>query len=348
MTLSAVTFLREATTALWPVIGQARAISLLGRSLERAVIAHAYLLVGPDHVGKMKLALSLAQALNCQADEGPCGQCSSCQRIEQGAHADVQVIGLEGGNGESRSTREISIEHVRQLQYSASLAPFEGKYRIFIIDQADLLSLEAANALLKTLEEPVGEVVFILLTSDEAGIPDTVASRCQRLEIAPLAVAEVEQALYQRGQIDAQKAKLLARLSHGLIGWALLAAADERVLAEHTEIRDRILEVIGNGLGDRLAYAAELAGLFSKDRRKVLEILAIWLRWWHDLMLVRLGEDENISNIDRIEEMKAMASHFELRGIRGFIRKITQAEKQLKQNVSPRLAFEVMILNLPE
>lgn len=334
---------------MWPVVGQARAISLLEQSLERAAVAHAYLLVGPRHVGKMTLALSLAQALNCQREDRPCGQCPSCRRIALGNHADVQVIGVESGEAEaSRPRTEISIDQIRELQHSVSLAPFEGEYRVFIIDRAELLSLEAANALLKTLEEPAARVVFILLTADEDGLPATVVSRCRRLALTPLAVAEVERAIRERGQVDAQKARLLARVSHGLVGWALAAAWDERVLEERFQRRDKIINVISGGLESRLAYAMEIADLFARDRPKVLEILELWREWWRDLMLTKLGNRENTTNVDQAEKLKEMAAGFSLSQIRRFMGNIRVAEEQLRQNVSPRLVLEVLILNLPE
>ena len=125
---------------MWQVIGQTRAVSLLQRGLETDSLAHAYLFVGPAHVGKMTLALNLAQALNCEAAEPPCGQCLSCQKIASAKHADVQIIGLgyDGDSVETRPRVEISIDQIRQLQHSANLPPFEGKCRIFIIDGAAL------------------------------------------------------------------------------------------------------------------------------------------------------------------------------------------------------------------
>lgn len=151
---------------MWKVVGQTRAVSLLQHSLERGLLAHAYLFVGPPHVGKMTLALNLAQALNCEAAAPPCGECAACQKIALVKHADVQVIGLVDGSNsvEARSRAEIGIDQIREIQHSSSLPPFEGRYKVFIIDGAELLSTEAANCLLKTLEEPVDRVMFILLS----------------------------------------------------------------------------------------------------------------------------------------------------------------------------------------
>jgi DNA polymerase-3 subunit delta' len=167
---------------MWQIIGQDRILSSLRRGLEGGTLAHAYLLVGPPHVGKMTLARDLARAVNCGEAGPPCGECAACQKISVGKHADVQMIGLYGG-AEARSRTEIGIDQIREVQHAASLPPFEGKCRVFIIDGAEYLSTEAANSLLKTLEEPAASVVFVLLTTSDRRLPATVVSRCQRLEL---------------------------------------------------------------------------------------------------------------------------------------------------------------------
>lgn len=334
---------------MWQVIGQDRALSLLQRSLEQGSLAHAYLFVGPPHVGKMTLALNLAQALNCEADNRPCGECASCQKIAAGKHADVQVIGL-GSNGDSaegKSKAEISIERIRQLQHSVSLPPFEGKYKVFIIDGAELLSTEAANCLLKTLEEPVGKVIFILLTASEQLLLPTVVSRCQRVELSPAAATEVEATLISRWGVEKQKARLLAVLSHGCLGWAVSAAFDDSLLQQRTECLEELLNVIGGDFEKRFDYAGQLANRFSQDRGGVQERLDLWLGWWRDLLLVRTGCSDIITNIDRLGMLVKAAKSYNIVQIRFFIDSILEAGKQLGQNANPRLVLETLMLNIP-
>jgi len=334
---------------MWHVVGQNRVVSLLQRSLEKEALAHAYLFVGSPHVGKMTLALNLAQALNCEASEPPCGECASCQKIASAKHADVQIIGVtsNGDSAEAKPRVEIGIDQIRQMQHSANLPPFEGRYKVFIIDRAEFLSNEAANCLLKTLEEPVGEVIFILLTVNDRLLPATVISRCQRLELPPLAASEVEAALGSRWGVESPKAKFLAGLSHGCLGWAVSAIIDDGVLQQRAERMDRLIDIINANYEERFAYAAQLVAQFNKNRGLVQEVLDLWLEWWRDLLLVKVGCDNVITNIDHKAALVDMAGGYKLAQIKGFINSIQAAEEQLRRNANPRLVLEVLMLSIP-
>ncbi len=334
---------------MWEIVGQQKNVSLLQRSLERSALAHAYLFVGPPHVGKMTLALDFAKALNCEAKDPPCCTCASCQKIASDKHADVQIIGLIGdeNSNEAKIQTEISIDQIRELQHSASLPPFEGNFKVLIINGAELLSNEAANSLLKTLEEPVGKIIFILLTTSDRLLPTTIVSRCQRLELIPLAAAEIETALYNRWDIELPKAKLLAGLSRGCFGWSLSAACNDELLQQRSERLEQLFKVtIGDG-EERFNYALQLATQFSRNRELVGETIDLWLNWWRDLLLVKVGCRSLINNADREAILTSDAAGYSLEQIRNFIISIQTALEQLKQNANPRLVLEVLMLNIP-
>ena len=334
---------------MWQIIGQYKAVSFLQRSLEKGAVAHAYLFVGPPHVGKMTLAVNLAQALNCEATETPCGECPTCQKISSASHPDIQVIGLIAAknSGEAKSHAEISIDQIREMQHSANLPPFSGRNKIFIIDGAELLSNEAANCLLKTLEEPASGIVFILLTRNDRLLPATVVSRCQRLELLPVGTGEIAEVLQKQRGMTSERAQLLARLCHGCIGWAFMAASDVNVLALRAERLDGIIDIIYTNLEERFAYAAQLAKQFSQNREQGQEVLDLWLNYWRDLLLVKAGLGDNITNVDRSATIVSLAGEYRLAQIRAMINSIQAAGEELRQNANPRLVLEVLMFDMP-
>ena len=325
---------------MWQVIGQDKILSLLNYSLKTNATAHAYLLVGPRHVGKGTLAINLAQALNCDGPEVPCGECRSCQRIRDGKHADVTSIGLD-------SRTEIGIDDIRGLQRLANLPPYEGKCKVFIIDEAEYLSTEAANSLLKILEEPPPRVTWLLLASEEKRLLPTIISRCQRLELKPVPSERVQEVLVNSYNVDADKAKLLTQLCQGRLGWALSALADCAILEQRSQRIDRLVSLLTAGLEQRFAYAQELANQFSQDRKAGAEITEVWLDWWRDLMLIEGGCQEAIVNADYRAVLEEQAGGLSLGEIKEFLASLGLLQEAISKNVNPRLALEWLMLNLP-
>ena len=326
---------------MWQVIGQDKILALLGHSLKEDNIAHAYLLVGPRHVGKRTLALNLAQALNCDDPEPPCSQCHSCHRILEGKHADVTCLGLA-------SQVEIGIDDIRGLQRLANLPPYEGKCKVFIIDEAEYLSTEAANSLLKILEEPPPKVVWLLLAAEERHLLPTIISRCQRLELKPTPSKQIQQILTDSYNVDLDKAKLLVRLCHGCLGWALSSLADNELLHQRSQKIDKLASLLTASLEQRFAYAQELAIQFNQDRRSIMEVMDTWLNWWHDLMLIKGDYKEAITNVDYEVILEKQANEMSLKEIKDFTATLCLTEEDISRNVNARLAFESLMLNMPK
>ena len=336
---------RELGAPVWQTVGHDRAVAALQRGLAQGRRAHAYLFVGPPHVGKGTLALELAQALNCDGPEPPCQECSSCHRIAAGIHADVQVVRVEASDGGVH--KDISIDQIREVGRTVSLRAFEGRCRVVIIDPADAMNEAAQNAFLKTLEEPPPDVVFVLVTSRPQALRDTIRSRCQRLDLAPLPVPQLEEALRQRWEVAPRQAQLLARLSRGRLGWAVAAHQDEEMMRVRHEALMDVRALPQRTIHERFAYASEVAGRFSRDRTTVLAVLDLWREWWRDILLLSTDCQDAITNLDLSDILKAEASRYDAAQVVAVLRSLAATKRRLEENVNPRLALEVLMLDLP-
>jgi DNA polymerase-3 subunit delta' len=330
---------------MWQTIGQDRAVAALQRGLAQGRQAHAYLFAGPPQVGKGTLALELAQALNCEGAEPPCQECTPCRRIAAGIHADVQVVGVEATEGAVH--KDISIQQIRDIERAVSLRPFEGRCRVIIIDPADAMNEAAQNAFLKTLEEPPPDVVFVLITSRPQALRPTIRSRCQRLNLSPLPLPQLEEALRQRWSLAPRQAQLLARLSQGRPGWAIAAHRDEEMMRVRHEALMDIRTLPERTIQERFAYASEVASRFSRDRATVLAVLDLWREWWRDVLLLCTGCQDAIINLDLWDILRAEAARYDSTQVVAFLRSLAATKRHLEENVNPRLALEVLMLDLP-
>ena len=349
----------------WGVIGHGGAVRLLSGAMNAGRLAHAYLITGAEQVGRKTLALALARAVSCEAEfQRPCGSCRQCDRIARGIHADVRVIdrhtpirGTAGGEASDERQDErrarFSIEHIREMQRDATLNAFEGPRQVFILDGAETLrfqdgpATEAANALLKTLEEPPGDVLLVLIAPSRAAVPDTVASRCQIIDLRPVPAAEIASGLVSLRDASLDDAERVSRLADGRPGRAIDLVEDPAARGRHQQTVTRVLETVVASLEERFRYARDLSGAYRKDKAAVEAELDVWTSVWRDVLLARHGVAQGVSNTDWMDTIEAIAGQVTPDTIVGVISATRQTSEALISNAAPQLAFEVMMLALP-
>jgi DNA polymerase-3 subunit delta' len=229
------------------------------------------------------------------------------------------------------------------MQREVTLSPHEGRWKVYIIHQMEQATTEAANCLLKTLEEPPSQVILMLTASDADQLLPTIISRCQVLNLRPPSTLLVQKALEERWGLDPERARLLARLSDGRLGWAVRASKDEAILRKRERRLDEMVDLMGQGRVKRLRYAQHL----STSPDGLREVLDLWLSWWRDLLLIKGGSSTEITNVDREAALRSQGEDYSLAQAQDFIRALRAAVWQLEHNANTRLALEVLMLSLP-
>jgi DNA polymerase III subunit delta' len=330
----------------WDLItGHEWAVNALRAALEHSRTGHAYLFVGPAQVGKTTLALTFAQALNCtehQPERRPCGRCRACTLIQGRRHPDVIIV---TGERSGRGKATIKIDQIRELQHQLSLTATEARYKVALLRGFEGANVNSANAFLKTLEEPPPNVVLLLTATEADMLLPTVLSRCRIIALRPLAAPVIAKALQERWSVGQDEARLLSRLADGRLGWALQAAREPEVLEGRRVHLDRLVAALTLPRVGRFELAEEL----SADPETLPEVLRVWLTWWRDVMLLAAadGQSEAVTNIDRREELDALASRWHGRRAVESLRQTEQALWQLAHNANTRLVMENLLLAYP-
>jgi DNA polymerase-3 subunit delta' len=339
----------------WGIIGHAWATDYLERSIAAGRGSHAYLISGPPAIGKRLLALRLAQALVCETQRGaPCQECRQCRRVAHGNHVDLRVAGLDVQasllglkDEEAQRQKLLRIETIREFQRDITLRPYEAARRVFILHDAERLSEQAANALLKTLEEPPPYAVLMLVADSEGALLPTVVSRCRPLRLRPLPRAVMAEALIARGLVEGD-ARLLAAWSNGRIGWALAALEQPEVLELRQERLEALVALPGQGRAARFAWAEERSKEYrGGEQQGVCEWLELWQSWWRDLLLEGAGAGEYLTHLDRQAEIARLAMKHRPPQVAAFIQRIGQSAQQLRENANPQLVLENLVLHIP-
>jgi DNA polymerase-3 subunit delta' len=301
--------------------GQDRAIATLSKALQNDALAKAYLFSGPQGIGKRQVALALAATLNCEeGGSDACGRCGSCLKIKNNQHPDVRLIEDENNS--------LKIEQIRQMQREINLKPYEGRKKVYIIDNAHNLTAESSNALLKTLEEPPPESLIILVTFKPSLLFKTILSRCQMLFFSPLSRKELEVLLKGDYGLDTSRAHFLSYFCEGRLGDALRLKEAGFYQEKNRVIDDFALM--------RRHWPLEASAPETRDDfRKDINVLVSWFR---DLYLLKTGVPEaEVINFDRRHELAKLADNYSFAELSGIFDFLSDAILHLEQNVNVKL-----------
>ncbi|HEX9013571.1 MAG TPA: hypothetical protein VF813_08650 [Anaerolineaceae bacterium] len=324
----------------WDITGNEWAARLLAHHAASGEPAHAYLLAGPPGIGRRTLALRFAQELNCPqpvAPGQPCRTCRTCVQIERMQHPDLFVV------ERAPDKTELLIDQVRTLQHNLSLRPYEGRYRIGLILRFQEANLNAANALLKTLEEAPSQAVLLLTADTPESLLPTIVSRCEVLLLRPMTPERTAGQLEEREGISHERALLLGHLSGGRYGYALRLENEPRLLEQRGEWLDSLHELLGSSRRERFIYADRI----SRDKDLFRQALQIWLAYWRDALLITANAAAPLVNLDREPELRALSGRIDLATSRRLIHETQKALRQLDANAIPRLVAEVLVLGWP-
>ncbi len=324
------------------ILGHKRPIAILQRAIQGERVPSAYLFEGPNGVGKRLVALHLAKALNCEGEIRPdcCDVCIPCRKIDKGVHPDVTIIEPQASSPKTEPS--LKIEQARDAQRDISLRPYEGRKKVYVFDQAEKMTEQCENALLKTLEEPAGEALLVLITSRPHALLPTVLSRTQRIRFDPLPHGEVASYLRRVQSWEEAPANFIASLSGGSLGQALRMDAEDLL-----SLRDGVLADLTSVLQGGIGQTLDLAEAWAKEKERVSEKLQYLLIWVRDLRIYQSTLKEHLLvNRDRTDRVREEAEILPREVLSQFFQIIQEAIRAMGRYANTRLSLECMFFRM--
>lgn len=315
------------------VLGHQRQKDLLQRAVSSKRLPHAYLFEGPEGIGKRLVALALTKILFC-VNGNSCGDCPACHKVDHHNHPDLHQLCQDGSS--------IKIEQIRALQKELSYRPLEAPYKVCIIDGAEKMNPAAANALLKTLEEPRSQTLLILLTPTPDAVLPTIRSRCQRLPFSRIPRERLQEVLVEQLNIEDAQAHILATLSEGSFKKAL---GKDREL--YLQRRRELLKNLASLSPGSIIPLLNLAQKFAEEKELLFDILEIIQAFYRDVLLLQHGRPvDDLVNVDMLETLQSVSRRENVSSLLGKLNALMTSRRHLERNVNRQLAMEVLLLRL--
>ena len=322
------------------VVGHRDIIQYIQDAVQQKKVSHAYILNGQRGSGKKMLAKLFAMALQCESDKSePCGECRSCIQANNGNQPDIITVKHE-------KPASISVDDIRtQVNGDIMIKPYSSPYKVYIIPEADLLTVQAQNALLKTIEEPPEYAVILLLTENADSLLPTIRSRCVMLKLRNIKDKLVKRYLMEQLQIPDYQAELCAAFAQGNIGRAMLLAKSEHF----NEIKEEAIQLLKYIDEMELHEIVSAIKEINKYKLEVADYLDIITIWYRDVLLYKATADVNgLVFSDQLKYIKERASKSSYEGIENILDAIEKAKSRIKANVNFDLLMELLLLAIKE
>lgn len=322
------------------ILGHEQIIEHLQNAIQMKKVSHAYILDGEEGAGKMMLARAFAQTLQCErGGTEPCGECHSCKQALSGNQPDIITVGHE-------KPASIGVEDIRgQLCGDIQIKPYSSPYKIYIVDEAEKMTVQAQNALLKTIEEPPAYGVILLLTTNADAFLPTILSRCVTLKLRPVKSEVIRAYLMEKYQIPDYQADVCTAFARGNVGKAQRLAQSE----QFAELKEHLIHLLRH-LRDMEIYelteAVRSASEYKAEIGDYLDLMALWFR---DVLLFKATRQiDGLVFAEEIGDISAQAQKSSYEGLERILKALEKAKVRLKANVNFELTMELLMLTIKE
>ena len=322
------------------VVGHKDIINYIRNAVREDKVSHAYILNGERGAGKKMLANLFAATLLCEkGGPDPCNECHSCRQAESGNHPDIIKVTHEKPNS-------ISVDDIReQVNNTIMIKPYQGPYKVYIIPQADMMTPQAQNALLKTIEEPPEYAVIMLLTENADTLLPTINSRCVMLKLRNIKDTLIKKYLMETMQVPDYKADMCTAFAQGIMGRAIMLANSEHF----NEIRDEAVQLLKYINEMELSEIVQAVSRITAYKLEINDYLDIIMIWYRDVLLYKATKDmDKVVFKDQIKYIKERAKRSSYEGIELIIESLEKAKARLKANVNFDLVMELLFLTIKE